>query len=200
MPDQEYTAKEALDLLVRNIEKGSPALAEQIRSAINAGKDIQVEEPIILAMGRKQKKKVKNRYYRKHIAYTDEEALSVTMTVLESRLIESRMLVNAAHEQFKQVGLASPKKLKPVGHPNGTAQTTREPDTEFTEDVAGVLNLPQFKDITIEGELETVQEKKKLSDIPFVSINEGQLKSLLEVFAVLKTLTDFKEAAKHGNA
>ena len=121
MPNHDYTAKDALDLLVWKIEGESPALANQIRSAIDAGKDVQAEETISPAIG---KKKAKKRYYRKHIAYTDEEALGVAMTVLESHLIESRMLVNAAQGEFKQVGLASPKKLKPVGQPGAPAQTT----------------------------------------------------------------------------
>src|SRR5689334_5673757 len=99
MPKHDYTPKEALDLLIRKIEDVSSALAHQIRSAIDAGTDIQATETI--ENGRRKSKK---RYYRKHIAYTDEEALGVALAVLESHLIESRMLVNAAHEEFKQVG------------------------------------------------------------------------------------------------
>lgn len=196
MSDKEYSAKEALDLLIRKIEGASPALAKQVRSAIDAGNDIQAEETIMPATG---KKKAKKRYYRKHIAYTDVEALDVAMTVLKSHLIESRMLVNAAHDQFRQVGLASPKKLRPVGQSDVPAQKLLELDMELADEVAEIFEVEQFKVITIEGEPETVQEKKSLPDIQFVSIKEEQLKSLRELFATLKPLVDFKEA-KHGNA
>src|ERR1051325_3509327 len=191
MPNHKYAAKDALDLLIRKIEGSAPELATQIRSAIDAGKDIQAEETILPASG---KKKAKKRYYRKHIAYTDEEALGVAMAVLESHLIESRMLVNAAHDQFKQVGLASPKKLKSVSQPSALAQTTLELDVELTDEVAEILQVEQPKEITIEGEPEAVQEKKNLPDVRFVSIDDQQLKSLRELFRGLKPLTDFKEA------
>ena len=51
MPDHDYTAKDALDLLLRKIEGASAALAKQIRSAIDAGQDVQAEETILPAAG-----------------------------------------------------------------------------------------------------------------------------------------------------
>ena len=114
------------------------------------------------------------------------------MTVLESHLIESRMLVNAAQGEFKQVGLASPKKLKPVGQSGVPPQTTLELDMELTDEVAEVLGVEEPKDIAIEGEPEAVQEKKNLPDVRFMPIDEQQLKSLRELFRALKPLTDFK--------
>jgi len=196
MPNHDYTAKDALDLLIAKIESASPALATQIRAAIDAGKDIQAEETIIPGIGRKPAKK---RYYRKHIPYTDAEALHVAISVLESHLVESRMMVNAAQEQFKQVGLASPKKLKTVSQQSIPAQDSLELDMELTDEVAEVLGLAEPKDIAIEGEPETVQEKKNLPDVRFVSVDDNQLKTLREFFEKLKPLTDFKEP-KHGNA
>jgi hypothetical protein len=189
MPSHDYTAKDALALLIKKIEEASPPLANRIRSAIDAGKDVQAEEIISPAVG---KKKAKKRYYRKHIAFTDEEALGAAMTVLESHLVESRMMVNAARGEFKQVGLASPKKLKPVVQPGATAQPPPELDMELTDEVAEVLGVEEPKDIAIEGEPEAVQEKKNLPDVRFTSIDEEQLKSLRELFQKLKGLTDFK--------
>lgn len=195
MPSHDYTAKDALVLLVKGIESASPVLAKQIQSAIDAGKDIQAEETILPAVG---KRRAKIRYYRKHVAYTDEEALDVAMTVLESHLIESRMLVNAAQVDFKQVGLASPKKLESVIQPGAPPQGTLALDLELTDEVAEVLRVAEPKDIAIEGEPEAVQEKKNLPDVRFVPINPEQLASLREVFEKLRALTNFQEA-NHGN-
>ena len=196
MPHHDYTAKDALNLLVEKIEENSLPLAKRIRSAIDAGKDIQAEETIFQTVGQRRARK---RYYRKHIAYTDQEALGIAMTVLESHLVESRMLISAAQSEFKQVGLAPPKKLKPVGQPGTLAQTALELDVELADGSAESFGLEEPKDIAIEGEPEAVQEKKDLPDVLFLVIDERQLKSLRELLQALKTLTDFKEAI-HGNA
>lgn len=196
MPHHDYTAKDALDLLVGKIEGNSPPLAKRIRSAIDAGKDIQAEDAIAPNGGRRNGRK---RYYRKHIAYTDQEALTVAMTVLESHLIESRMLVSAAQGEFKRVGLASPKQRNPVSRPGASVQTVSELDVKLTDEAAEVFGIEEPKNIAIEGEPEAVQEKKNLPDVWFVPIDERQLKSLRELFQALKTLTDFNEA-DHGNA
>lgn len=192
----DYTAKDALALLLRKIEGASLVLAKQIQSAIDAGKDVQAEETIMPAAGKRTAKK---RYYRKHIAYTDAEALEVAMTVLESHLVESRMLVNAAQDEFKQVGLASPKKLKPVVRPGAPAQSTLALDVELTDEVAEILGVAEPKDIAIEGEPEAVQEKKNLPDVRFLPIEAEQLATLRALFKTLKALTNFQEA-NHGNA
>lgn len=196
MPKHDYTAKDALDLLIRRIQEVSPPLAEHIRSAIDAGKDIQAEETILPEIGRK---KAKKRYYRKHVAYADDEALDVALAVLESHLIEGRMLVNAAHNEFKQVGLASPKKLKPVSQQAASAQSTLELDMEVTDEVAEILGLEESKEIAIEGEPESVQEKKNLPDVRFMPIDEETLKSLRALLKNLRELTNFK-GENHGNA
>jgi len=195
MPAHDYTAKDALDLIISKIEVISPDLSKQIRSAIDVGKDVQAEEIIMPGVGRKPAKK---RYYRKHIPYTDAEGLRVAMMVLESHLVESRMLINAAQEQFKKVGVASPKKLKPVSQQEYAPSDSLELDIELTDEVAEVLGVQEPKDIAIEGEPETVLEKKNLPDVRFLPIDDNELKTLRELFAILKPLTDFKEP-KHGN-
>ncbi|HEX3628476.1 MAG TPA: hypothetical protein VH280_23965 [Verrucomicrobiae bacterium] len=106
--------------------------------------------------------------------------------------------MNAAHDEFKQVGLTSPKKLKPVGQSGTSAQGTLELEMELTDEVAEILELERPKAITIEGEPEAVQEKKNLPDVRFTPTDEQQVKSLREIFQTLERLTDFTEA-KYGN-
>lgn len=190
MPNHDYTPKEALDLLIKKIESVSPPLATRIRSAIDAGKDIQVEETVLAA---NRKKKARKRYYRKHIAYTDEEALEVAMTVLESHLVESRMLVNAAHDEFKRVGMAKPKRIETSGQSLAPAEEAIELNMELTSDVTEVLEKESPKKIAVESEPEAVQEKQNLPDVRFEPTIEEELNSLRDVFRVLKSLTDFKE-------
>src|SRR5207244_3154847 len=151
----------------------SPDLAKRVLLAIDAGKDVQAEETIMPGAGRRRPKK---RYYRKHVAYTDEEAIAIAMMVLESHLVESRMLVNAAHGEFKQVGLASPKKLKPIAQAAGTATDTAQTPLalgmDMTDEVAEILGLDEPKTISIESEPEAVQEKKNLPDVRLEHVGE----------------------------
>ena len=192
MPKHDYTAKDALALLILKIDTASSDLAKRIRLAIDEGKDVPAEETIMPEMGRRKSKK---RYYRKHVAYTDEEALTIAMTVLESHLIESRMLVNAAHSEFKLVGLASPKKLKPFAQVGTRVQTSFPLFIEKKNEVAEILDVGQTKTINIESEPETIQEKKDLPDLRFEPVGEEQLRTLREIFQALKALTNFQGAS-----
>ena len=72
MPKHDYSAKDALAILIQKTEVVAPELAKRIRLAIDAGKDVQAEETIMPASG---KRRAKKRYYRKHVPYTDEEKL-----------------------------------------------------------------------------------------------------------------------------
>lgn len=49
MTKHDYTAKDSLALLIKKIESASPDLAKRIRLAIDAGKDVQIEENIMRA-------------------------------------------------------------------------------------------------------------------------------------------------------
>jgi len=46
MPRHDYTPREALDLLLRNVASASIVLANRIQVAIDSGADIQAEETV----------------------------------------------------------------------------------------------------------------------------------------------------------
>src|SRR5689334_924318 len=98
MPENDYTARQALDLLMARILSASPDLAERIQNAVDSGRDVRMEADEQPGSGRGRRPA--RRFYRKNVPFTDEEALCVAVQVLESHLIESRMLVNAAHTEF----------------------------------------------------------------------------------------------------
>jgi hypothetical protein len=197
MPEFDYTAKQALELLLAKLSTVSHEMEVHIRDAINAGKDIEVEadEPVAFGRGRKPAK----RHYRKNVPFSDEEALTVAMDVLESHLIESRLLVNAAHAEFKQVGLAPPKKDKLIPRAGAPGRGSITIEMEAPPNIEEIIGKADSKKIEIEAEPETVQEKKDLPDLKFEPLQEEQLHSLQALVATLRTLTDF--GARHnGNA
>jgi len=198
MPNHDYTAKEALDLLLKNIEESSTALAKQIRLAVDTGHDIQAEDEGIVSPKPKGKK-VKKRNYRKHVAYTNEKALGIAITVLNSNLVESRLLVNAALGEFKQVGTAGPKQPVPTPQEDDLAQNMFELDTDQIDLIPEFSQINESKKILVEGEPETVQERANRPDVQFKSSDEHQLESLRELIQKLKSFTDFQEE-NYGNA
>ena len=176
MPSHEYTARDALELLLQRIESASPELALRIQLAVDEGKDISMEgeEPVGPRRGRKRKK----RYYRKNVPLTDEEALKVALEVLKSHLIESRKIINATHAEFTQVGLAPPMQDNANEHPN-------------QQDLVGGIAKLERKAIEIEIEPETVQEKKNLPDLKLIPIDDEQLRGLEKILTELQALTNF---------
>jgi hypothetical protein len=187
MPKHDYTARDALNLLVGKVETLSPALAQRIRSATDSGRDAREEDTLPAGAGRR---KAKPRYYRKHIAYNDQEAVEVALTVLESHLIESRMLVNAAYDEFQTVALAPPKGTKAVGSAISTVGGALEQG--LFEAVFDNSAIGTRKDIVIEVETEAVQDKRSRPDLHLSSIDERELQTLRELFRRLRLLLDFK--------
>jgi hypothetical protein len=195
MPRHEYTPKEALTLLLKLLEPTSADLAQRIRVAIDAGKDVHVEEPLTVGRGRRPRK----RYYRQNQPYSDEEAIDVAMTVLHAHFVETRVLVHSAHLEFKKVGLAGPKPLDVADSTETEAQAPVSFEIEATEEMPDVMAKDEYKAIEIEAESETVQEKKNLPDIHLDSISDQQLGELRDIFVRLRALVNVKEY-RNGNA
>jgi len=105
MADHDYTSEEALKTLLRRVRERDKTLAERIRIAIDAGKDIrQTETPV----GRRQRAA---RTYRQKVPYSHEEALAVALDVLQSHFIELPMFINSAAADFEKAAAASPRPI-----------------------------------------------------------------------------------------
>jgi hypothetical protein len=90
--DRDYTAEQALELLLRKLTERAPELASQVRTAVNAGKDIIAQE--------RNKGSKKARSYRRKVPYSPEEALEISLSVLESYFIEQPLLWDSALRNF----------------------------------------------------------------------------------------------------
>jgi len=185
MPQHDYTAKQALDLLFQKIETKSPELAARMRNAVDAGKDIEMETDKFAGRGKNK------HYYRKNVPFTSDEALKAALDVLQSHLLESRMLVNAAHEQFKQVGLAPPRKNEPLPEKDFEKQLSLSIKMTVTPLLEEIVDRSKPKNIEVEVETETVQEKRNLPDLEFIPLDDKTLHSLRQTIEKLKMLTEF---------
>ena len=106
MSDQEYTAEQALDLLLAKLREKSPDLADDVQEAIDAGKDASETEP---APDRRKK----DRVYRKTVAYSHAEALQVALKALHAYFVEQPLFVDSALQQFAKaaVGVPPPRRI-----------------------------------------------------------------------------------------
>ena len=99
MPSHDYSPREALDLLLRKVKERAPALANNLQSAIDAGKDVS-ERDATTARG-------KSRTYRKTVPLTDEEALSIVINSLRAYFVEQPLFTNSAIREFTDAALAA---------------------------------------------------------------------------------------------
>jgi len=93
----DYSPEQALQLLLRKLRAYDVQLAQQIQSAIDAGKDVKEED--LTTRGRK------SRVYRKTVRFTDEEALHVAVSALQSCFVEQALFVNSADKNFRPAAL-----------------------------------------------------------------------------------------------
>jgi hypothetical protein len=199
MATHDYTAKGALKLLLSRIESRSPALAKRIREAINTGKAElkRVAEPSESGRGPKRR-----RQYWQVVPFTDEEALQVAQTVIESHLLETRLLLNTAAGEFAIVGELPPKpvKLPTTSGSVDTAQFALESEPKLDrEEIAKPENLGIPKRLTIDAEPEQLQEKQRRDDLLLESVSTESIEALRSALDRLQDLMNFNGKAKHGN-
>ena len=102
MPENDYTPQEALDLLLNKVSARDIILAEQVRMAIDAGKDINETEPAV-------DKRKKARIYRKTVPFTPEEALQIALDVLQAYFVEQPLFVDSAADNLAKSAIGIPK-------------------------------------------------------------------------------------------
>ena len=99
MPSHDYSPREALDLLLQKVKERAPELANNLQSAIDAGKDVSARDATT-ARG-------KSRTYRKTVPLTDEEALFIVINSLRAYFVEQPLFANSAIREFTAAALAA---------------------------------------------------------------------------------------------
>lgn len=91
-----------LDFLLTRIGAIDSTLLASIRDAIDAGKDVELEDSSI-------RSRKMTRRYRKHVAYSDREAVQVAVKALEAYFVELPMIINSISETFAKAGIEGPR-------------------------------------------------------------------------------------------
>lgn len=101
----DYSAREALGILVEKITQRSPELARLVQAAVNEGKFIEERE---LLKGNKARK---THTYRKLTKLSDKEALEKAIAVLESYFIELPLCVASLTGDLANAVLVEPEHI-----------------------------------------------------------------------------------------
>ena len=174
MPHHDYTAAEALSLLLERVQKANDFLGTRIRIAIDAGHDIEEEQ----AFGDRRKRK---RVYRKHVAYTDDEALKVALDVLQAHFFEFPLIVNAAAGNFLETRIEVPEPASP--------HVQSAPAEETRSDLFG-----EDKIIELEIETEATQSKAQLPNDKMTRYSPQAIEEIGKILEALGELLTFGDA------
>jgi hypothetical protein len=109
MSKHDYTPEEALELLIQKVNDRNPALAVEVRDAVNAGRDVQATEQV-----RKRGGKMKSLSFRRTVPFSAEQALGVALEALKAHFVEQPLFANSvlddmAHSALGVVELGSQK-------------------------------------------------------------------------------------------
>lgn len=170
----QYLPGEALDLLLRKVDSQDADLAEQMRSAIDAGKDVEEEE---VSIGRRRK----GRRYRKAVPLTDKEALQAALEVLRAYFVEQPLFVSSALDEFRTAVIGETMRKRPSSKAGGTA---RGP---------AVVGQDLEKKVEIEQRVETQISRSNTEVRPMVRIDAASVEQQKRNLQALCHLIDFNE-------
>jgi hypothetical protein len=178
--NHEYTAQEALFLLLEKLRSMNPDLAERAQNAIDAGVDEVVEQEILTERG--TGRKTSKRKYRKYRPLNDAESINAILEVLHAHLIVHRKVVNSVLNEFSHVAIGTVK--RPSIYEAGAKE-----EVEVIPDTVG-----KEKSIEIELMPESARRDHDNAE-PFLlrSTDEAKISELENLIAAVKKLTQFED-------
>jgi len=103
MPTHEYTAQQALQLIMQKLSRVKE-LADAVQSAVDSGKDKDVQ-----ADETDERGKSTTREYRKTVPYTYGEAIGVALAALEAYFIVQSLCRNSCADNFARAAVGVPR-------------------------------------------------------------------------------------------
>jgi hypothetical protein len=173
MAAHEYTARQALEVLLQRVAARDAQLASEIQSAIDAGRDVE-ERELEPVRGRRRKP----RSYRKTMPFTDEQALQIAVSVLQAHFVEQPLFVRSATQQFQAAGIGQPEEQWRWWPPEGQSQPLIE----------GV-GVPKALEVELQTETQLVKSGEPT--ISLGSLSDESISEQREHMAKLLQLVDF---------
>jgi hypothetical protein len=174
MPKNQYTAQQALELLMRKLMAQDPGLAAEVQAAIDAGKDVSETKPIA---GRR-----KGHVYRRTVPFSHEEALQVALDALQAYFVEQPMFVFAAADSLAQSAIGVP------ANGRNPVQVSRDQGEPLSLEGGGLE-----KAIEIEIQTETQISRTGDETLPLKRVPKQLIEDQHRQIIHLRELLDFKE-------
>lgn len=102
MSRDDYTAEQALELLIAKLSEKDAELAAGVRAAVNEGRDIQQTEQV-----RKRGKKTKELSFRRVVPFSAPQALNVALDALNAHFVEQPLFRNSVLDDMAQSALGA---------------------------------------------------------------------------------------------
>jgi hypothetical protein len=179
MPARQYTAQQALDLLMKKLTARDAALAAQVQAAIDAGKDVSETEP---ATDRRKKARV----YRKTVPFTHEEALQIALEALQAYFVEQPLFVASAADSLAKASIGVPRHDLPSWAVSPGASSS-EPEPLSLE------RMNEEKAVEIEMQTETQLSRTREETIPLKRMSAQRINEQRRHITDLRRLVDFTE-------
>ena len=180
MPGHQYTAKQALEILLKKIRQRREDLAAEVQAAIDAGKDVSETEP-------SPDRRKKDRVYRKTVPFTHQEALQIAIDALQSHLVEQPLFVESARINFSRTGVGETiRRIHRPGFDYPRLNVSKE-----RQDVS-VCHVDEEKTIEIELQSETQIEKSGPQTQTLEKLDHAQIEERQRQLSDLRRLVDFQ--------
>lgn len=179
MQANQYTAQQALDLLMKKLLARDEALAAQVQAAIDVGKDVSETEP---ATDRRKKARV----YRKTVPFTHEDALQIALDALQAYFVEQPLFVDSAADSLAKSAIGVPKNDLPSwAFSPAVAASEPEPLT--------LKGTNEEKAVEIEMQTETQLSRTGEETIPLKRMSKEQIGVQRHRIDDLRKLTKFTD-------
>lgn len=174
---QDYTPEQALRVLLEKLTAADSALAAQVLTAVNAGKDVQEVEQVA---------KRKSRRFRHTVPYSAEEALLLALQVLRAHFIEQPLFMNSCHDNMAKSAFGSEERHSPASRSSRRSALSEVGGERIIE-----IELQTETEIISTGALLAHNRQETLT---IGRTSEESIQQQRENFARLTALVDFSES------
>jgi hypothetical protein len=175
MAINEYTPRQAFEVLMNHLRTGDGQLAAHIQSVVDAGKDVDETQKL-------GKRGRRSRSYRRTVPYEYEEALQVALDALQAYFVEQPLFVDSCSKNMAMTEV-------------GTTRTSRTRSQAIEEH----SNEPAFesaggrKRIEIELRTETQISERNEDMFELKEIDVSQIEQQRHNISQLRNLCSFED-------
>lgn len=171
MSKHDYTPEQALEVLLRKLGERDAMLEGSVRGAIDMGKDVPEVQPT-------SRRRV--RRYRKTVPFTHDEALRLTLDVLQAYFVDLPLCINSSIENFRLAAV-------------GALRRDQSAWGETRAKLGSEEHVGETKEMEIELQTVTQISRTQQETLPLKTMERPSIDDQLNHLKRLADLFDFAE-------